>query len=193
MKDYVWLVLAWGTYFFVHSILAANSVKNFFKELLGRGFRLYRIFYSIIATIGLLALLLFNATLPSDLLLPSSGMIRYLSLMLATFGVVVISQTFREHSALGFLGLKVESKKFIRSGILNKARHPIYSGTILIVVGFFLFIPTVATLLSTLCILSYLPIGIYLEEKKLLLEFGDSYAQYQSEVPALIPDFRKRV
>jgi protein-S-isoprenylcysteine O-methyltransferase Ste14 len=113
--------------------------------------------------------------------------------MLATFGVVVISQTFREHSALGFLGLKVESKKFIRSGILNKARHPIYSGTILIVVGFFLFIPTVATLLSTLCILSYLPIGIYLEEKKLLLEFGDSYAQYQSEVPALIPDFRKRV
>jgi protein-S-isoprenylcysteine O-methyltransferase Ste14 len=193
MKDYVWLVLAWGTYFFVHSILAANSVKNFFKELLGRGFRLYRIFYSIIATIGLLALLLFNATLPSDLLLPSSGMIRYLSLMLATFGVVVISQTFREHSALGFLGLKAESKKFIRSGILNKARHPIYSGTILIVVGFFLFIPTVATLLSTLCILSYLPIGIYLEEKKLLLEFGDSYAQYQSEVPALIPDFRKRV
>jgi protein-S-isoprenylcysteine O-methyltransferase Ste14 len=191
--DYVWLVLAWGTYFLGHSILAVNSVKNFFKELLGRGFRLYRIFYSIIATVGLLALLLFNASLPSDLLLPSSGMIRYLSLMLATFGVVVISQTFREYSAAGFLGLKAESKKFIRSGILNKVRHPIYSGTILIVVGFFLFSPTVATLLSSLCILSYLPIGIYLEEKKLLLEFGDLYAQYQSEVPALIPDFRKRV
>lgn len=191
MTEYVWLILAWGVYFLIHSILASNPIKSFFKELLGKSFRLYRILYSILATVGLLALLLFNATLPNDFLLQSVGIIRYSSLMLATFGVIIMSQTFKEYSAMAFLGLTTESKKFIRSGILSKVRHPLYSGTILIIVGFFLFTPTLATLLSVLCILIYLPIGIYLEEKKLLLEFGDLYAQYQKEVPALFPDFRK--
>jgi len=92
MTEYTWLILAWGVYFLIHSILASNPVKSFFKELLGKNFRLYRILYSILATVGLLALLLFNATLPNDFLLQSVGIIRYASLMLATFGVIIMSQ-----------------------------------------------------------------------------------------------------
>lgn len=33
----------------------------------------------------------------------------------------------------------------------------------------------------------YIIIGIKLEEKKLVLEFGDTYVKYQQEVPMLIP------
>jgi len=37
----------------------------------------------------------------------------------------------------------------------------------------------------------YVIIGSILEEKKLILEFGDAYKKYQDDVPMLIP-FTKR-
>jgi methanethiol S-methyltransferase len=33
----------------------------------------------------------------------------------------------------------------------------------------------------------YIAIGTFLEERKLVLEFGDTYVSYQKEVPMLIP------
>ena len=33
----------------------------------------------------------------------------------------------------------------------------------------------------------YLPIGIALEERKLIAAFGEEYRRYRREVPALIP------
>lgn len=38
----------------------------------------------------------------------------------------------------------------------------------------------------------YIIISIKLEEKKLVLEFGDTYVKYQQEVPMLIP-FTKNI
>lgn len=192
MANYGLLVLGWIVYFAIHSVLAAHGVKLIFKDLLQNGFRFYRIFYSIISTVGLFGLLFLNAAMGGERLLNPLGVVRYLSLMLATFGVIIVSRAFKEHNALAFVGLKQEEMKFSRSGILNYVRHPIYSGTILIVVGFFLFTPTPATLVSVVCIFSYLPIGIYLEEKKLINQFGDQYLQYQKEVPSLIPKLNKR-
>jgi protein-S-isoprenylcysteine O-methyltransferase Ste14 len=184
--------LGWTIYFAIHSVLAADRVKVFFKNLLHSGFRFYRIVYSLLSTVGLLGLLFLNAIVGGKLVINPQGIVRYLSLMLATFGVIIVSRAFKEHDALSFVGFRQEEMKFNRSGILNYVRHPIYSGTILIVIGFFLFTPTTATLLSTVCIFAYLPIGIYLEEKKLIQQFGDQYIQYKKEVPSLIPRLSKR-
>jgi methanethiol S-methyltransferase len=189
MADYGLLILGWFIYFTIHSVLAADAVKDYFKNLLQSKFRFYRIFYSLISTVGLFGLLFLNAMLSGELLLNPQGLVRYLSLMLATFGVIIVSRAFKEHDAASFIGLRQEEIKFNRSGILNHVRHPIYSGTILIVIGFFLFTPTIATLVSTVCIFAYLPIGIYLEEKKLIHQFGDQYILYKREVPSLIPKF----
>jgi protein-S-isoprenylcysteine O-methyltransferase Ste14 len=38
-----------------------------------------------------------------------------------------------------------------------------------------------------LVLTAYVIIGTILEEKKLVLEFGESYIKYQKEVPMLIP------
>ncbi|MEM6397138.1 MAG: hypothetical protein AAF741_12385 [Bacteroidota bacterium] len=34
---------------------------------------------------------------------------------------------------------------------------------------------------------AYIPIGIHLEERKLVIEFGEAYRKYQQEVKRLIP------
>ncbi len=185
--EYLVLVALWLLYFTLHSVLASVNIKSFFEKTLKSGFRFYRIVYSLISTVGLFFLLLFNASIASKLLFESVGLMRYLSLMLATFGVIVISRAFREYRFSSFVGLKQETGEFSQTGILRHVRHPIYSGTILIVIGFFLFNPSVATLISVSCILVYLPVGIYLEERKLIKQFGDQYVSYKKEVASIFP------
>jgi methanethiol S-methyltransferase len=137
--NYFTLVALWLLYFFLHSLLAALWVKAFFEGILGKAFRFYRIIYSLISTIGLFFLLFINSAIPSWLLFESIGLVRYLSLMFATFGVIVIARTFKEYRFSSFIGLEEEGNAFKRTGILRYVRHPIYSGTILIVIGFFSF------------------------------------------------------
>lgn len=190
MTNYIMLICGWGVYFFMHSWLASNSVKTFVSRN-SRMYPYYRLFYSVVSTIGLFLLLAFNSSFQQELLFQSIGWVRYVSLMLATGGVIIVSRAFRYYKASSFLGFKEEEQRFVRSGILNRVRHPIYSGTILMVIGFFLFNPTMPTLVSVACIFVYLPVGIALEERKLIQQFGDTYLRYKKEVPALIPRILK--
>ena len=181
--DYVVLVVGWLAYFVLHSGLAAHRVKRFFHP------RWFRLLYSFIATAGLLSLLFWSGKIPSQAILKSDGWLRYLSLMLTTFGVMLIQISFKQYSLRAFIGLADEPKEFKTTGILQYVRHPIYAGTILIIIGFFLFIPNWPTLVSCLLMLLYLPVGIYLEEKKLIAAFGNQYLEYKKRVPSLIPRF----
>lgn len=184
---YTLLILAWVAYFFIHSLLASTPVKEFFKKKWQTNFHLYRLAYTILSSLGLLGLLLLNGSISTVLFFESKGLVRYVSLMLATFGVFVISAAFRQYKVRSFLGLREEEEVFSANGILNKVRHPIYSGTVLIVLGFFFFSPNLPTLISVCCIFMYLIIGIKLEEKKLIQKFGDEYREYKKRVPMLAP------
>jgi len=186
--NYLILFVLWVAYFILHSALASARFKSLFARVLKGRFRYYRILYSLLSTIGLIFLLILNASISSEGIFDSNGVLRYLSLMMATFGVIVISRSFREYRFSSFIGLREESGEFRRNGILKYVRHPIYSGTILIVIGFFLFNPTLATLVSVCCILAYLPVGIYFEERKLIEHFGSEYLSYKKEVPSVFPN-----
>jgi methanethiol S-methyltransferase len=185
--EYVFLIGGWILYFGLHSLLAASSVKRSAEHRLGKGFRYYRLGYSLISLVGLVGLLFLSGSIPAAYFFSSEGVIRYVSLVFTTFGVILIQVSFRQYNLKGFLGLEPEAQHLRSDGILRWVRHPIYSGVILITVGFFLFIPNLPSLVSCLCILAYLPVGIMLEEKKLISSFGEAYRSYRKEVPALIP------
>ncbi len=112
--------------------------------------------------------------------------------MLATFGILIIQAAFRHYRFGSFIGLRLEEDKLSYDGILGRVRHPIYSGLILITVGFFLFNPTIATLIFCLSVFLYLPVGIYLEEQKLIKQFGKDYLDYKAKVPMLLPRWPHR-
>jgi protein-S-isoprenylcysteine O-methyltransferase Ste14 len=182
--NYLILASGWVVYFLFHSLLASNGVKARMEPFIGRS---YRLVYSILASVGLVALLVFNGSIEPSRLFESTGVLRFLSLMFTTFGVMTIQLAFRQYRLKSFLGFAEEKTELKIEGILKQVRHPIYSGLILITIGFFLFIPTLATLVSCACILLYLPWGIYLEEKKLISIFGDKYLRYKEQVPSLFP------
>ncbi len=180
---YFLLTAGWVVYFVLHSTLASEVVKKIFLV----GARTYRLLYSIFSIVSLAGLLVLNGSIPSDYFFLSEGIVRYISLMLTTFGVMLIQLSFRYYDLKSFLGLADEGKELRMDGLLKYLRHPIYAGLIMVTLGFFLFIPNLPTLISCLCIFAYLPVGIYLEEKKLLIAFGDAYRRYKEQVPAILP------
>jgi protein-S-isoprenylcysteine O-methyltransferase Ste14 len=184
MASYVLLISGWIAYFAVHSLLAAPRIKQKFQ------FAGYRIAYVSISVVGLLILLLYNGSIPSAPFFESHGFPRYVSLVLTTFGVMIIQGSFRQYSFKGFVGLAQEEPVLKTDGILGYVRHPIYSGLILVIAGFFLFIPNLPTLISCLCMLVYIPIGMMLEERKLIAFYGTAYHEYRNKVPALFPKLK---
>ncbi len=51
---------------------------------------------------------------------------------------------------------------------------------------------TMTDIMVNIILTAYVLMGTLIEEKKLILEFGDAYVKYQQEVPMLIP-FTKRI
>ena len=71
-----------------------------------------------------------------------------------------------------------------RNGLLGLVRHPMYLALILYLwCQTFRIMDLVINTLLTL----YVLIGTWLEERKLVLEFGEAYLRYQRQVPMLIP------
>ncbi len=189
------LAILWITYCVVHSLFASIRVKIYLEEKLGYLFRYYRLSYSLFATITLVFIVYYQFSITSILLFKSS-LIGYLSLILFVipgFILMLISiyKYFRLLSGIRALYHKKEISILRVEGIHKYIRHPLYSGTLLFISGIFFIFPFLSYFIAALIIALYVIVGVRLEEKKLLLEFGDSYKAYRANVPMLIPNFKK--
>jgi protein-S-isoprenylcysteine O-methyltransferase Ste14 len=178
----------WAIYYALHSILALDSIKSSVPF----SARVYRLLYSTFAGLGLLFVLFFGASLESAFLIAPGNNTTYIGLILAGAGVLLIKRAFRKYSFRGFLGFKKEESTLQTTGLQARMRHPLYTGTILLVLGYFIFNPLMVNLVSLVSLLIYLPFGIRLEEKKLIKQFGQAYIKYRQQVPALFPNPFKR-
>ena len=77
-----------------------------------------------------------------------------------------------------------DSGELDSSGVLGITRHPWYLATILLIWARQL---DASAIFINVILTSYLIVGTYLEEKKLVREFGEKYLIYQKSVPMLIP------
>lgn len=190
--EHLWLGLSWIVYFFLHSIFTLLSVKNYFYSI-GIKPQLYRLIYVIFASISLIAILLFSSVIESGFILEPNKFLTFGGLLLAALGVVIAKTGFKSYDTKAFLGLgslKAEDE-FSTSGLLKKVRHPLYSGSILLILGYFLFNPKLSALISASLMVLYFIVGIHLEEKKLIKTFGTKYIEYKKKTPMLIPRFWK--
>lgn len=73
---------------------------------------------------------------------------------------------------------------FDTTSILAVIRHPWYTGGIMVMWASDIYL---LSLLNDTILSIYFVIGTLLEERKLLLEFGDTYREYQKNVSMLIP------
>ena len=189
-----WILLAWVLYGALHSLLASSSAKALAERLLGLGVRrYYRLVYNVVVTLTLLPLIALVVLSP-DLEI-SRIRFPWLALALLVEGVSVLGLLagVLQTGALRFLGLAQITgsadfggpSKLEVKGLYRYVRHPLYLFGLLII--WLIPLMTWNILAFNLGATLYILIGIQFEERKLLKEFGQAYADYQRRVPMLIP------
>lgn len=143
----------------------------------------------------LLVILLYASTIPSYYLFRTGKFSEYIALMLSGIGTIILIKSFKHFSAFRFSCLFPyddfsEKPKLFVKGLHKHLRHPIYLGLIFIFLGYFLFLPTITSLVHLIALLLYIPVGIYFEEKELMSIFGSTYQEYKQSVPALFPKLK---
>lgn len=190
---YLWLIVSWIVYFILHSILALRSVKDLFYSF-GINAQAYRLIFNILAILLLIPIFLISIKIDSPHIFKPTGLSKFAGLVLATWGIIVIKLAFKSYSTKAFLGLRdlQEEQTFKTDGLLKSVRHPLYSGSILVILGYFVYDPKIATMVSATLMIVYFLVGIQLEEKKLVKMFGEAYLSYKNKTPMLIPRFKSK-
>jgi len=189
--EYVLLALSWALFYTLHSFLASPKLKRILRGKIGSAFKWYKLFYTVLSIVLLVGILLQSALIPKITLIAKGSISEYLGYLFAGFGTIIAVKSSKKISVGNFFGLRptvtLNHENLVISGIYSKIRHPMYAGLILIVLGYFFFSGSLTAAIQLACLLVYLPIGIYFEEKNLIELFGEEYKTYKSQVPAILP------
>jgi protein-S-isoprenylcysteine O-methyltransferase Ste14 len=178
------LFTGWLSFGFLHSFLAAISVKNKLSAFAGK---YYRFYYSVLATLHLGIVLYYQFSISAAFLFEPQYWSIPLLLIGAVFMLVSIEKYFFYLSGIDVFMNRPVDARLETSGLHQYVRHPLYFGTLLVVWSLWLMMPSLAHLVGVGMMTVYTVIGTIIEEKKLLKEYGQQYADYQSKVPMLIP------
>jgi methanethiol S-methyltransferase len=194
--EYLFIALLWAGYCALHSYLISVRFTNFVIRLLKNYYAFYRLFYILISLILLIPLINFTSHIDTNVIItytPPLSFIRYVLI----YGSLLMFfwAFFFNYDSLSFFGIRQmlnfrkenkinPSDAIKRNGLLGIMRHPMYLALIIYLwCQNFRVVDIVVNTVLTI----YVIIGTKLEERKLVLEFGDAYIKYQQEVPMLIP------
>jgi len=191
--DYLWLVLLWIIYFTLHSVMASTQIKKYIFSL-GLKDQYYRMIYNIFAFLSLIPVIIISSTINSEFVFYPNSFTKITGMILAGWGVVIARMALKSYDLKAFLGLGNLSPEndFKTDGLLKSVRHPLYTGSILLIIGYFIYNPKFSSLISSCMLIIYFLIGIQFEEKKLIKTFGKKYINYKMKTPMLIPRFWKK-
>lgn len=189
-----WLVFSIALWGIAHSLLASLAFKNFLRRIFGDGIlKLYRLLYNIFAVVSFAPVLYGLLTLPDQLLYEVPVPWRYLMRAGQALSAVLVLVTLLQTDLLAFLGLRqlVQDEKpgqLVTRGLYRAVRHPLYTFSLLIL----WLSPTMSLnlFIVSFSLTAYILIGILFEERKLLQEFGQPYADYQASTPMLVPGLK---
>jgi len=178
----------WGV---VHSLLASLFVKDMMRGLLGSSrFRFYRLGYNVFAALSFLPVLYLMRTLPDQLVYAVPNPWNYLLTGGQSLSVLLLLVALMHTDVLSFAGVSQlfnnpEDGTLVTKGLYRYVRHPLYTFSLLII--WLAPIQTQNSLVVYVGATMYVMIGAWFEERKLLKNYGQAYAEYQLRTPMLIP------
>lgn len=197
---YLLIAFLWAAYCSLHSFLISTRFTKLMTRLLNTYYAFYRLFYVLLSLILLVPLINVTAHADNKILITYPLPLNIIRYILISGSLIIFSWPFFfNYDSLSFFGIRQilnfgkknnSSKEIKKNGFLGIIRHPMYFALII-----YLWYQTfrVADLVVNTLLTIYIIIGTLLEERKLVLEFGDSYIKYQHEVPMLIPFIRPRI
>lgn len=188
------LLLLWILFFFSHSFLAAEGVKQWVAQRTGNFFRWYRVAYNLFSLMLLAAILyiLLIQQTPCLVFVPDAWIVNTgWALMFGGTAIVILA--FANYDLREFTGIRQLAQQIhhpetlVIKGLNQWMRHPLYTGLLLFIAGWFLQQPSQMNLVSAIALYLYIYTGAKLEEQKLTAVFGDAYLQYAGRVKMFVP------
>ncbi|MBL8144598.1 MAG: hypothetical protein JNM38_26020 [Acidobacteria bacterium] len=201
LPTYISVALVWSVYLALHSAMISVTATVYLRSTLGHGFRFYRLFFNVVAIATLIPVVLYSRSVRGEVFFAWSGYLAFVKWTLVVGSALLFVAGSRHYDMLQFLGVRQvwsgaqhalinTSGRIDASGVLGLIRHPYYTATILL---FWSSDLDATALAINVVVTTYVVIGTLLEERKLRLEFGDSYRDYQARVSMFVPWKRLKV
>ena len=179
----------------LHSALISIAVTEYLKKLLGSQYRFYRIFFNSIAILTLIPVALVAYSARTPVIFDWSGYMRIGQVLVLGLAVWFFFLGGRHYDIRQLIGIAqirdgtadmaiTDTGELDTSGVLGITRHPWYLATMLLIWARQM---DVSAIIVNVILTAYLVVGTYLEEKKLVREFGEKYRNYQKKVSMLMP------
>jgi protein-S-isoprenylcysteine O-methyltransferase Ste14 len=192
---YLFVAILWGLWCALHSTLIATYVTDYMRKKLGDWFQFYRVFYNAVSLVTLIPLVYYSNSIRQVPVFRWEGYLVIGRYLMIVTGISLFVAGGRHYSMSQLLGIhQIKTGRANQavsgygtldtSGILSGIRHPWYTAGILLIWANDL---SLSTLLINIVISAYFVIGTFLEERKLLLEFGGQYQEYQRNVSMFFP------
>ena len=189
------LAVLWIIWCALHSGMISVTATGYLKRWLGRGFRIYRLIFNLVALATLIPVMVFEQSLRGPMLFRWQGFLILFQVLLLISALLLFLAGARHYDLLQFSGFRqiktgsshnalTETGELDTTGVLDITRHPWYLGGILIIWTRDI---DLSALVTNIILTLYFIVGTVLEERKLLIEYGDDYRRYQERVSMLIP------
>jgi methanethiol S-methyltransferase len=201
LMEYMFTASLWIAYCALHSYLISIGFTNLMIRLLRNYYAFYRLFYVVISLVLLIPLIKFTDQADTRIIITYAypwSIARYA--LTAGSLIMFFYAFFFNYDSLSFFGIRQIlnfkkptdmdlSKDIRKNGLLGIIRHPMYLALII-----YLWCQTfrLMDIMINTVLTMYVVIGTKLEERKLVMEYGDKYVKYQQEVPMLIPFTKAR-
>jgi len=180
-----------------HSVMARKPFKRWWTQFVPHSVE--RSVYVLLASLALILLFWQWRPLPAIVWHVADTAIArtFLAVSFAGWTLVLISTFLINHFELfglrqvaaNLAGRNVPEQRFRTPLLYKLMRHPLYLGFI---VAFWATpVMTVGHLLFAAVTTAYIFVGIFLEERDLIEQFGDEYRRYRARVGMLLPSWRK--
>lgn len=176
----------------IHSLLAFPSLKKRIIQSFPRAGQFYRFTYNLIAVGTFFWAMATWHLSPVLYIVPgASSLLFHLAQLVCLIFLGRCASQTGIGDFLGFDQLRgvADGHHLVTSGCYGRVRHPLYSLSFI-----FLVLNPVMTLkwlVLTIFSTAYFALGAHFEEKRLIVEFGDSYRHYQEEVPMFFPRLKR--
>jgi protein-S-isoprenylcysteine O-methyltransferase Ste14 len=111
--------------------------------------------------------------------------------VLVIIGLVVTRMASRVISVSTVADMRTDRKaELVTGGIYSRTRHPLYLATILLLLGLAALYPFDRVIVFSIALSFYVIIGAYLEERKLVIHYGDAYLEYRKQAGFMLPRIR---
>jgi len=193
--SYVALAVLWIAWCVLHSAMICPSVTTYLRGRFKRGFRFYRLLFNVVALATMAPIVFYEKSIDGGWMLWWEGTGKVIQIFLVGVAFWLFFSGARHYDLRQFLGIRqiregISTKSLTGGhdidtrGILGIIRHPWYAGGLILI---WTRDVTSAILITNIVLTVYLIVGTFLEERKLIMEYGDKYRAYQERVPMFIP------